>query len=230
MLIVLFAILFLFILIFFGRAREGFTPKDLFDIQEIINDADIPSSDEKMKLLYGEESELNIVDVPILNILKDTTTDNDEKINNLKLYFINLVNERNNNSKSIYKTIPNKISSEKLFQVNNLIHDSELDNSEKIDKIKDLGINDKSFMDIIENDSITDDVKIFGNDTYSGPTLSYLINQITFATFDTATNDTESEKSKKKNSNIKKLAGAAKKIGEDAKKMGSKAFKKVTKK
>ena len=136
MLLVLFAILFLFILIFFGKVREGFAPKDLFDIQEIINDKDI-SSDEKMKLLYGEESELNIVDVPILNILKDTTTDNDEKINTLKLYLINLVNERNNNSKSIYKTTPNKISSEKLFEVNNLIHDSELDNSEKIDKIKD---------------------------------------------------------------------------------------------
>ena len=229
MLLVLFAILFLFILIFFGKVREGFAPKDLFDIQEIINDKDI-SSDEKMKLLYGEESELNIVDVPILNILKDTTTDNDEKINTLKLYLINLVNERNNNSKSIYKTTPNKISSEKLFEVNNLIHDSELDNSEKIDKIKDLGINEQTFIDIIDNNTITDDAKIFGDDKYAGPTLSYLINQITFATFDKTINDELSDKLKKKNSNIKKLVGAAKKIGEDAKKMGSKALKKITKK
>jgi hypothetical protein len=228
MLIVLFAILFLFILILFGKMREGFTPKELFDIHEIIN-KDI-SSDEKMKLLYGEESIVDIVDIPILNILKDTTTDNDEKINTLKLYFINLVNERNNNSKSMYKNIPNKISSEKLFEVNNFIHDSELDNSEKIDNIKNLGINDKSFIDIIENDSITDDAKIFGDDTYSGPTLSYLINQITFATFDIPINDSSSDKLKKKSNTIKKLTGAAKKIGEDAKKMGSKAFKKVTKK
>jgi hypothetical protein len=182
MLIVLFAILFLFILILFGKMREGFTPKELFDIHEIIN-KDI-SSDEKMKLLYGEESIVDIVDIPILNILKDTTTDNDEKINTLKLYFINLVNERNNNSNSIYKTTPNKITSEKLFDVNNLIHYSDLDNSEKIVKIKDLGIKETTFVDIIDNDSITDDVKLFGNDTYSGPTLSYLINQITFATFD----------------------------------------------
>ena len=39
MLLVLFAILFLFILILFGKVREGLTPKDLFDIQEIINKA-----------------------------------------------------------------------------------------------------------------------------------------------------------------------------------------------
>ena len=111
-----------------------------------------------------------------------------------------------------------------------MIHDSELDNSEKIDKIKDLGINEQTFIDIIDNNTITDDAKIFGDDKYAGPTLSYLINQITFATFDKTINDELSDKLKKKNSSIKKLVGAAKKIGEDAKKMGSKALKKITKK
>ena len=158
--------------------REGLTSQQLYDAQIIINNNDI-SPDDKIKKLYGPDASVSFFDVPIINILKDTSTDSEQKINALKLYFINLVSIRNNSS--LYKSVPNKITSDKFFLLNNAIRNPDFDNpSEQILLIKSIGITEKSFVDII-NAPIPDSDKIFFE---GGISLSSLSNQILFSNFD----------------------------------------------
>ena len=70
------AIILLFFLILLGSLREGLTSIQTYEIQKIMNNVNI-SSDEKIKLLYGEDASVTILDEPILTILKDTNTDNE---------------------------------------------------------------------------------------------------------------------------------------------------------
>jgi hypothetical protein len=176
MLLVLFALLLLFILVWFGSLREGLTSQQLYDAQIIINNKDI-SPDDKIKMLYGPDASVSFIDIPIINILKDSSTDSEEKINALKLYFINLVDIRNNSP--MYKSVPNKISSDKFFLLNDALRNPDFSNSsEQLLFIKSIGIKERTFADII-NSSINDDDKI-SND---GVSLSSLSNQILFSTF-----------------------------------------------
>jgi hypothetical protein len=169
------AIILLFFLVMLSSLREGITSQQLFEVQNIINNADM-KPDDKVKALYGENASVSIVDIPIINILKNTTIDSEEKINLLKLYFINIVNERN--KLPLYNSVPNKISSEKFFLLNDVINNPDFDNYEdKIIQIKSIDIKEKTFSDIIFNNSISDEVKIYGEDDFSGPTLSSLINE-----------------------------------------------------
>ena len=143
------------------------------------------SADDKISELYGDKATVSITDLPIINILKDSTTDSEEKINKLQLYFVNLVNERNNNSESIYKSIPDKISSDKFFDINNIIQNPDYDTnfSDQILQINSLGIEEKTFTDILNNNTIQDEVKIKGGPDYTGNSISSLINQILFGNF-----------------------------------------------
>jgi hypothetical protein len=176
MLIILFAILFLFLLVWFGSLREGITSQQLYDAQIIINNNDI-SPDDKIKLLYGDNASVSFIDIPIINILKDSSTSSEEKINALQLYFVNLVTIRNNSSP--FKSVPNKITSDKFFLLNDALRNPDFDNSsEQISFIKSIGIKEKSFADIIYS-SIPDDDKI----TSDGVSLSSLSNQILFSQF-----------------------------------------------
>jgi hypothetical protein len=176
MLLVLFALLLLFFLVWFGSLREALTSQQLYDAQIIINNKDI-SPDDKIKMLYGDNATVSFIDIPIINILKDSSTDSEEKINALKLYFINLVDIRNNSP--MYKSVPNKISSDKFFLLNDALRNPDLSNSsEQLLFIKSIGIKERTFADII-NSSINDDDKI-SND---GVSLSSLSNQILFSTF-----------------------------------------------
>ena len=45
-------------------------------------------------------------------------------------------------------------------------------------QIKSLGIKENTFIDVFNNSSISDDVKIYGGDNYSGVTISSLINEV----------------------------------------------------
>jgi hypothetical protein len=175
--LVLFAILFLFFLVWFGSLREGLTSQQLYDAQIIINNNDI-SPDDKIKKLYGSEATVSFVDIPIINILKNSSTTSEQKINALKLYFINLVTIRNNSS--TYKLVPNKITSDQFFLLNNAIRNSDFDNpTEQILQIKSIGIKEKSFADII-NSTIPDSDKIYID---GGTSLFSLSNQILFSQF-----------------------------------------------
>jgi hypothetical protein len=172
------AILLLFFLVFFSTLREGITSGQLYEVQSIINNPDM-TPDDKVKALYGENASVSIVDIPIINILKDTTINSENKINSLKLYFINIVNERN--KLPLYNSVPNKISSEKFFLLNDVINNPDFDNySDKIIQIKSIDIKEKTFSDVIFNNSITDEVKIYGEDGFNGPTLSSLVNDVLF--------------------------------------------------
>ena len=177
------AILFLFLLILFSPLREGITSSQLFEVQKIINNKSI-SADVKISQLYGDNATVTITDIPIIDILKDSASDNETKINNLQLYFVSLVNERNNNPDSIYSSIPDKISSQNFFDIVNILHNPDFDKpTDQVLQINSLGIQENSFSDIIENKTIPDEVKLFGGPDYPGPTISSLINQIIFADF-----------------------------------------------
>jgi len=177
------AILFLFFLILFSPLREGITSSQLFEVQQIINNKSI-SADAKVSQLYGDNASVIISDIPIIDILKDTSSDNEDKINKLQLYFVSLVNERNNNPDSIYSSIPDKISSQNFFDVVNILHNPDFDKpTDQILQINSLGIQENSFSDIIDNKTISDEVKLFGAPDYHGPTISSLINQIIFSDF-----------------------------------------------
>ena len=169
------AILILLILIFFIPSREALTSQELYDVQDIINNSEMSVND-KVKALYGENATVSISDISIINILKDTSTDSETKINNLKLYFVNLVNLRNNDS--LYSSVTNKITSDKFFLLNDIINNPDFDDTEKMIQIKSLGIKENTFIDVFNNSSISDDVKIYGGDNYSGVTISSLINEV----------------------------------------------------
>lgn len=177
------AIIILGLLVLFNSAREGINSAQLYDVQKIINSSKTP--DEKFKALYGESASVNIDDPAILAILKDSTAENEEKINNLKTFFIKLVDERNNNEKSIYLNVPDKIISSTLFSMNDIIYNNDYDSPDKIAAIKNLNIQESTFLNIINNNSISDSVKIFGDPegAYKEHTLSSLINQVLFSTF-----------------------------------------------
>ena len=177
------AILFLFLLILFSPLREGITSSQLFEVQKIINNKSI-SADVIISQLYGDNATVTITDIPIIDILKDSASDNEDKINKLQLYFVSLVNERNNNPDSIYSSIPDKISSQNFFDIVNILHNPDFDKpTDQVLQINSLGIQENSFSDIIENKTIPDEVKLFGGPDYPGPTISSLINQIIFADF-----------------------------------------------
>jgi len=184
------AILILFSLIIFNRMREGLTSSQLYETQKIINNKSM-SADAKMSELYGDKAIVNITDIPIIDILKDTTTDNEDKINKLQLYFITLVNERNNNSESIYKSIPDKITSDKFFSMINIMNNPDFDKPvDQVSQINSLGIEENTFTDILNNKLISDEIKLNGDpeNVYTGPSISSLINQIIFADFSTPNN------------------------------------------
>ena len=179
------AIILLFSLVLFNRMREGLTSSQLYEAQKIINNKAL-TADAKMTLLYGDKATVIITDVPIINILKDTTTDNEDKINKLQLYFVNLVTERNNDSESIYKSIPDKISSDKFFAMNNIINNPDFDKpTDQVLQINTLGIEENTFTDILDNKTIPDEIKINGDPEkgYAGNTISSLINQVLFGNF-----------------------------------------------
>ena len=177
------AILILFSLVIFNRMREGLSSSQLYEIEKIINDKSM-QADDKVNALYGDKASVNIVDLPIINILKNSTIDNEDKINKLKLYFVNLVDERNNSSESIYKSVPDKISSDKFLIMNNIINNPEYDKpTEQVLQINTLGIEEKTFTDILDNKTITDEIKLNGGEGYTGNTISSLINQVLFGNF-----------------------------------------------
>jgi hypothetical protein len=179
------AIILLFSLVLFNRMREGLTSSQLYEAQKIINNKSM-TADAKMAELYGDKATVIITDLPIINILKDTTTDNEDKINKLQLYFVNLVTERNNNSESIYKSVPDKISSDKFFAMNNIINNPEFDKpTDQVLQINTLGIEENTFTDILDNKTIPDEIKINGDPEkgYTGNTISSLINQVLFGNF-----------------------------------------------
>lgn len=177
------AIIILGLLVLFNYSREGINSAQLYDVQKIMNSSKTP--DEKFKALYGESASVTIDDPAILAILKDSTAENEEKINNLKTFFIKLVDERNNNEKSIYLNVPDKIISSTLFAMNDIIYNNDYDSPDKIAAIKNLNIQEPTFSNIINNNSISDSVKIFGDPegNYKEHTLSSLINQVLFSTF-----------------------------------------------
>ena len=142
------AILILLILIFFIPSREALTSQELYDVQDIINNSEMSVND-KVKALYGENATVSISDISIINILKDTSTDSETKINNLKLYFVNLVNLRNNDS--LYSSVTNKITSDKFFLLNDIINNPDFDDTEKMIQIKSLGIKENTFIDVFNN-------------------------------------------------------------------------------
>ena len=174
------AIIILFILIFFIPSREGLSSKQLYDIQAIINDSKY-SINEKADLIYYNNEDASVLDAPIINIFKNTSLTNEEKIIALQDYFVSFVNERNNNPNSIYRNIPDKLTSEEFFKLNNMINTSFENDTEKILQIKSIGIKEKTFNDII-NTTISDEAKISGDEVYTGPTITALINQILYGT------------------------------------------------
>jgi hypothetical protein len=204
------AIIFLLILVLFPPSREGLTSKQLYDFQNIINDSKY-SSDEKVNLIYNENEDAHILDGPIIDIFKDSSLINEEKINNLQSYFVNLLDKRNNSYN--YKTVPNKLSSEEFFKLNNMLNTEFENDTEKILQIKSIGIKEKTFNDIIDS-TISDEAKFSGDDEYTGPTFSSLINEILYGTFLTTSNSTSS-----KQNNSSKPNDSAKNIYKDIKKL-----------
>ena len=170
------AILILFFLVFFGSLREGLTSSQLYEAQKIIKSTDPP--DDKLNQII----ELQLEDEQIISILNDSSIDAEQKFNNIKLFFFNLVDARNNDPDSIYFKTPDKISSDKFFKLNDILN-AEHDDSDRILLISDLSIQEATFTDIIDNNSISDSVKLFGDPdgAYSGPSLSALVNQTIFS-------------------------------------------------
>jgi hypothetical protein len=184
------AIILLFSLVLYNRMREGLTSSQLYEAQKIINNESL-TADDKMAQLYGDKATVDIIDAPIIDILKDTATENEDKINNLQLYFVNLVNERNNGPESIYSSIPDKITSDTFFDMNNIINNPEFDKAtDQVLQINNLGIQESTFIDILTNNAISDEIKINGDpeNGYTGNTLSSLINQVLFGTFSSSNN------------------------------------------
>jgi len=207
-----FATIILFCLVFFSSKREGLTSLQLYNIQNILNRTDI-YPDDKIKYLYGNYSEITIVDPPIIDILKDTSTNSEDKINSLQLYLDNLVNDRNNNPKSIYKRVLNKISTDDFYKINNIINNPDFENdTERIFQINALDIQEATFYNLVDinNTSISDQAKISGDGVYTGPTLTSLINQILYGTFFTpvpvnSSSSSSSNSSSSANDTLKKI-------------------------
>jgi hypothetical protein len=172
------AIFILFLLVVFIPLREGLTSKQLYDFQAIINSKTL-SFDEKANAIYYNNEDADILDVPIIDIFKSSLT-NEDKLIALQDYFVNIVNERN--SSSFYKSVPNKISSEEFFKLNNMLNTEFENDTEKILQIDSIGIEEQTFNDIIKS-TISDEAKISGDETYTGPTLSSLINETLYSTY-----------------------------------------------
>ena len=170
------AILILFLLVFIGSLREGLTSSQLYEAQKIIKSTDSP--DDKLNQII----DLELEDEQIISILNDSSIDAEQKFNNIKLFFFNLVDARNNDPDSIYFKTVDKISSDKFFKLNDILN-AEHDDSDRILLISDLSIQEATFTDIIDNNSISDSVKLFGDPdgAYSGPSLSALVNQTIFS-------------------------------------------------
>jgi hypothetical protein len=175
------AIILLFFLVFFPPLREGLTSKQLYDFQDIMNSVSL-TPDEKVNAIYYNNDNAPTLDLAIINIFKDASLSNEEKILALQDYFVNIVNERNNKSNSIYKKIPDKITSEEFFKLNNMFNTDYETATEKILQIKSIGIKEKTFNDII-NSTISDEAKVAGDETYTGPTIYSLINQTLYKTY-----------------------------------------------
>ena len=179
-----FAIFILFLLVSLGSLREGMTSSQLAGIQGILNSSASPN--DKLSQLFGDSAIVTIDDEDLIAIFK-STLDPEEKINNIKLFLSNLVDSRNNDPESIYVKTPDKISSDKFFKLNSILNSND-DDADRILLINDLDINESTFTNIINNNSITDSVKLFGDPerAYSGPSISSLVNQVLFRTFDSA--------------------------------------------
>ena len=183
------AIILLFLLVFFNKMREGITSSQLYEVQKIISSTKSP--DEKIKELYGDTATVIISDDNIIEILNDSSLSSEDKLNKIKAIFVKLVDDRNDEPESIYFKTPDKITSTKLYNINDIINNSEISNSaDKMLLIKELDVQEPTFTSIINDNSISDDVKIFGNPdgtepdrAYTGNTLITLINQVLFRDF-----------------------------------------------
>jgi hypothetical protein len=176
MLLFYLAIFILFLLVFIGSMREGLTSSQLYESQLIFKSTD-PPTDKLAQII-----ELQLEDQQINSILNDSSIDDEQKINNIKLFFFNLVDARNNDPDSIYFNTVDKISSDKFFKLNDILN-ADHDDSDRILLISDLSIQESTFTNIIDDNSISDSVKLFGDPegAYSGPSLSALVNQTLFS-------------------------------------------------
>jgi hypothetical protein len=202
------AILLLFFLVFFSTLREGLTSKQLYDFQAIINESKY-SPEEKVNAIYYDNQDASILDLPIINIFKDSSLTNEDKLLALQDYFVSIVNERN--SHSIYTNIPNKITSEEFFKLNNMLNTSFENDTEKILQIKSIEIKEKTFNDII-NMTISAEAKISGNDEYAGPTFTSLINDTLYKTYSATPSSSTSSKPSVVNQASKSVNQASKSV------------------
>jgi hypothetical protein len=180
MLLFFLAIFILFLLVYIGSSREGLTSSQLYEAQKIIKSTDIPNDKPDDRL--NQIIELDLEDEQINSILNNGSIDAQQKIDNIKLLFYNLVDTRNNDPDSIYFKTVDKISSDKFFKLNDILNANH-DDSDRILLISDLSIQEATFTNIIDDNSISDSVKLFGDPdgAYSGPSLSTLVNQTLFS-------------------------------------------------
>jgi hypothetical protein len=177
-----FAIFILFLLVSLGSLREGMTSSQLATLQGVLISSASPN--DKLAQLFGDSAIVTIEDEELVAIFK-SSLDPEEKINNIKLFISSLVDSRNNDPDSIYLKTPDKISTDKFIKLNNILNSND-DDSDRILLINDLDINESTFTNILNNNSISDSVKLFGDPerVYVGPSISSLVNQILFKTFD----------------------------------------------
>jgi len=173
------AIFILFILVSFSFMREGITSPQFFELRKTMADTAYNPEDKIANI-----NALNIQDYEIVDIL-NSSLDPDEKMNNIKMFLSKLVENRNNDPDSIYLNTPDKISPDKFFKLVDILNSDNTDD-DRILLINDLNIQETTFNDIIDNKTISNSVKLFGDPdaVYTGPHISFLVNQTLFSQFD----------------------------------------------
>ena len=174
-----FAIFILFILVSLGSLREGITSPQTYELRKYMAATGSTPEDKIANIIA-----LDIQDYEVVDIL-NSSLDPEEKINNIKIFLSNLVDKRNNDPDSIYLNTPDKISSDKFFKLLDILNSDNIDD-DRILLINDLNIQESTFNDIIDNNAISNSVKLFGDPeaVYTGPSISAIVNQTLFSQFD----------------------------------------------
>ena len=143
-----FAIFILFLLVSLGSLREGITSPQTYELRKYMAATGSTPEDKIANIIA-----LDIQDYEVVDIL-NSSLDPEEKINNIKIFLSNLVDKRNNDPDSIYLNTPDKISSDKFFKLLDILNSDNIDD-DRILLINDLNIQESTFNDIIDNNSIS---------------------------------------------------------------------------
>ena len=165
------AILFLLFLIFINKTIEGLTLSEADSLSEII----FKETKDKSSTILESIKALDIKDDTINEIINDSDYTNDEILENLQDYICDLVKQRNKSSNSKYKSNDSDTNLTcpqftKILNILGVVDINTPDYNAKMNDIKSLSLEDKAYLDVINNTTLDDRAK-YNSTTSDNKTL-----------------------------------------------------------